>query len=135
KRNAAPPTVAERVSRMIMSGLGLLALVSVTSFVARNIVSMPLIWVVPLAIYLMTFVMAFGRGRYQGWPVAAPSLILGLAMVDSYQNQAWISMIWSLPVFMAGVFFLCLYLQGGWGLCSGDPCRGPAPSCGCEVRL
>lgn len=126
KRNAAPPTVAERVSRMIMSGLGSLALVSVTSFVARNIVSMPLIWVVPLAIYLMTFVMAFGRGRYQGWPVAAPALILGLAMVDSYQNQAWISMIWSLPVFMAGLFCICLYCHGELASASVDPAGGLA---------
>jgi hypothetical protein len=116
KRNAAPPTVAERVSRMIMSGLGSLALVSVTSFVARNIVSMPLIWVVPLAIYLMTFVMAFGRGRYQGWPVAAPALILGLAMVDSYQNQAWISMIWSLPVLWLGCSAYACTAMASWHL-------------------
>src|SRR5215510_2245709 len=110
--NAAPPTVAERVSWMILAGLGSLALVSVTSFVARNIVSMPLIWVVPLAIYLITFVMAFGRGRYQGWPIAGPALILGLIMADSYQNEAWISFMWSLPVFMAGLFCICLYCHG-----------------------
>jgi hypothetical protein len=119
--NAAPPTVAERVSWMILAGLGSLALVSVTSFVARNIVSMPLIWVVPLAIYLITFVMAFGRGRYQGWPVAAPALILGLVMADSYQNEAWISMMWSLPVFMAGLFCICLYCHGELAASKPDP--------------
>ena len=121
KRTAAPPTVAERVSWMILSGLGSLALVSVTSFVARNIVSMPLIWVVPLAIYLITFVMAFGGGRYQGWPVAAPALILGLVMADSYQNEAWISMMWSLPVFMAGLFCICLYCHGELAASKPDP--------------
>jgi hypothetical protein len=105
--NAAPPTMAERVSWMILAGLGSLALVSVTSFVARNIVSMPLIWVVPLAIYLITFVMAFGRGRYQGWPIAGPALIFGLVMAGGYQYEAWISLEWSLPVFMAGLFCIC----------------------------
>jgi hypothetical protein len=110
--NEAPPTTAQRVSWTILSGLGSLVLVSVTSFVARNIVSMPLIWVVPLAIYLITFVMAFGRGRYQGWPIAGPALILGLIMADSYQNEAWISLTWSLPVFMAGLFCICLYCHG-----------------------
>jgi hypothetical protein len=118
---AASPTVAERVSWMILSGLGSLALVSVTSFVARNIVSMPLIWVVPLAIYLITFVMAFGRGRYQGWPIAGPALILGLVMADSYQNEAWISMMWSLPVFMAGLFCICLYCHGELAASKPDP--------------
>jgi hypothetical protein len=119
--NAAPPTTAERISWMILAGLGSLALVSVTSFVARNIVSMPLIWVVPLAIYLMTFIMAFGRGRYQGWPIAGPALIFGLVMAGSYQYEAWISLEWSLPVFMAGLFCICLYCHGELAASKPDP--------------
>ena len=119
--DAALPTVAQQVAWVILSALGSLALVSVTSFVARNIASMPLIWVVPLAIYLITFVLAFGRGQYRGWPIAGPALILGLLMAASYQNEVWISPLWSLPIFMAGLFCVCLYCHGELAASKPDP--------------
>src|SRR4051812_11631397 len=48
---------------LALSALGSLALVSTTSFIAQNVASMPLIWVLPLAIYLVTFIVAFADWR------------------------------------------------------------------------
>src|SRR3954447_10594569 len=45
--NITVPTVAQRALWVTLSALGSLTLISVTSFVAQNIASMPLIWVVP----------------------------------------------------------------------------------------
>ena len=40
-------------------------------------------------------------------------MILSLIMVASYQSEAWITQFyWSLPVFMAGLFCVCLYCHG-----------------------
>lgn len=39
-------------------------MLGVTSFVTNNIASVPLLWIVPLALYLLTFVIAFSRRQF-----------------------------------------------------------------------
>lgn len=51
---------------------------AVTAFIATDLVSAPLLWVAPLAIYLMSFIVAFSPrgGRLVRWAVvAAPAMI------------------------------------------------------------
>lgn len=110
---AAAPTAARRGLWIVLSALGSLALVSVTAFVAQSIASMPLIWVAPLALYLITFIIAFGGREYAGTGTILAALTLSLSMVASYKNADFISDFqFSLPLFMAGLFFICLYCHG-----------------------
>jgi predicted methyltransferase len=58
----------------IPSGL----LSAVTTFIATDLVSAPLLWVVPLSLYLLSFIIAFSPrgGRWVGWAaVAAPAMV------------------------------------------------------------
>ncbi|MEA2613161.1 MAG: hypothetical protein QOI52_1120, partial [Chloroflexota bacterium] len=58
----------------IPSGL----LSAVTTFIATDLVSAPLLWVVPLSLYLLSFIIAFSPrgGRLVGWAaVAAPAMV------------------------------------------------------------
>ena len=63
---AAAPDVAPRLSAMTRARWVLLAFVpssltiGVTTFISTDLVTMPLLWVVPLSIYLLTFVVTFG---------------------------------------------------------------------------
>ncbi len=119
-----PPSASQRGLWIILSALGSLALISVTAFVAQNIASMPLIWVAPLALYLITFIMAFGARSYTGWGVAGPTLALSLAMIATYQNMDFIAEFqFSLPIFMAGLFFVCLYCHGQLAATKPHPSR------------
>jgi hypothetical protein len=45
-------------------------MLAVTSYVSTDIASVPLLWIVPLALYLLTFAMAFGR-RSDAWAAVA----------------------------------------------------------------
>ncbi|HEV8490644.1 MAG TPA: hypothetical protein VGR76_00185, partial [Candidatus Angelobacter sp.] len=53
-------------------------LVSVTNHMSQNVAPIPLLWVLPLALYLLTFIFAFESDRiYQRWlfiPLLAPAL-------------------------------------------------------------
>ncbi|MGH7712300.1 MAG: spermidine synthase [Gemmatimonadaceae bacterium] len=75
---AAPlPLEADRVRNAVwLKVIGLTAvpsslLLGVTSYVLTDIASVPLFWIVPLALYLTTFIVAFGQRR------RPPSLLLG----------------------------------------------------------
>ncbi|MBS1819321.1 MAG: fused MFS/spermidine synthase [Acidobacteria bacterium] len=60
-------------------------LMSVTTFISTDVASMPLLWVVPLALYLLTFVLAFAERRLVsmrviGWLFPA-AVVLTVALV------------------------------------------------------
>ena len=118
------PTPSLRLLWIALSALGSLALISVTAFIAQNIASMPLIWVAPLAVYLVTFILAFSGRDYSGPGVKLAALALSLAMVASYRTIEFIEEFqYSLPVFMAGLFFVCLYCHGELAATKPHPSR------------
>jgi len=54
-------------------------MVANTSFLTENIAPIPLLWVAPLALYLLSFILAFeGRGWYRRW-LYLPLLVVSLA--------------------------------------------------------
>ena len=71
---------------LLLSALGSVLLLSITTHITQNIASIPFLWVLPLAIYLLTFILCFdGSGWYWRWvyPLLAAAfavtLIIGLS--------------------------------------------------------
>ena len=59
--DAAPLTTARRLRWIALAFVPSSLLLAVTSHISTDIAAVPLLWVVPLALYLLTFVLAFGR--------------------------------------------------------------------------
>lgn len=59
--SAAPPTWRDLLFWLGLSAAPSMFLVAVTNVIALDVGSMPLVWVVPLALYLLSFVLVFGR--------------------------------------------------------------------------
>lgn len=51
-------------------------MLGVTSYLSTDIASVPLLWIVPLALYLITFIIAFGRGSVTATSIARRALPL-----------------------------------------------------------
>lgn len=71
-------------------------MLGVTAHLSTDIAAIPLMWVVPLAIYLATFVVAFARSSrevHPGWPIAS-------AVTAVVATLVWMSAS-SLPVWLA----------------------------------
>jgi SAM-dependent methyltransferase/MFS family permease len=111
---AAPPIAADYVRWLALSAAGSVMLLAVTNHLTQNVASVPLLWLVPLTLYLATFIIAFeGKGRYQPrfwWPVVLIALIaMAWLVVDTdYHYQLALQ----LGVFLPGLFFACLFCHG-----------------------
>jgi SAM-dependent methyltransferase len=80
-------------------------LLGVTTYITTDIAAVPLLWVLPLAIYLLSFILAFGY-----WPprlhraVTAALLPLTLLvvffMVSGFRQRIWITVIWHLALLL-----------------------------------
>ncbi len=72
------PLAGDYVSWLALSTLGSVMLLAATSHITQNIASVPFLWVVPLTLYLLTFVLAFegrgGRGWYERKWMVLPTL-------------------------------------------------------------
>ena len=94
RRRRAPPPTARRILHWIAlaavpSGL----MLSTTTHLTTDIVAMPLLWVLPLGLYLLSFVVAFADAARPGRFITmlAPLVILiagGLAFSDGAQQPA-----------------------------------------------
>ena len=89
-------------------------LVSVTNHMSENVAPIPLLWVLPLALYLLTFIFAFESDRlYIRWlfiPLLIPSLG-GMAYLI-YASDGNFDIKWSIPGFAAGLFVCCMFCHG-----------------------
>ena len=109
-----PPTWSRRVNRILLSAMGSFMLLATTNHMTQNIASIPLLWVLPLALYLLTFILCFeGRGWYHRYVFFIPVLAALAAMV--YVNSDLTMLLdlkVALPVFAAGLFAVCMFCHG-----------------------
>jgi spermidine synthase len=80
---------------LLLSAIPSALLVSVTSYLTTDIAAVPLLWVLPLALYLLSFVLAFARRQFVSRRVLAAvlpilALILLLAMLIDATEPIWL---------------------------------------------
>src|SRR6266571_2579607 len=74
-------------------------LIGSTTYITSDIAAVPLLWVMPLAIYLLTFILAFGR-----WParlhrtvvagMVPVVLVVFFLMLSGFKQRIWITVLW-----------------------------------------
>lgn len=89
-------------------------LLAVTNHLSRNIAAIPFLWVLPLSLYLLSFILCFeGHGWYRRgiflrlWAVGLASMTYALS--PDYAN-AGLSLL--IPLYSAGLFLCCMVCHG-----------------------
>jgi spermidine synthase len=118
---AVPPTT--RALWVALAACASLLLAATTTHISQNVAAVPLVWVVPLVAYLLSFVVAFAT---RTWPPRW--LVVGLAIAGLlgsglllYGGIFDISILSAAAAYCVGLFVLCLFLHSELYL------RRPAP--------
>jgi hypothetical protein len=96
EQGGPPPSARDYALWLTLSAAGSVMLLAVTNHITQNVASIPLLWVAPLTIYLVTFILAFeGRALYrpEHWWTVVPIWIGGMCwlLVDKdYQFDLWL---------------------------------------------
>jgi len=120
---SAPPTLSRQLLWCALAATSSAMLLAVTSHITQNVAAVPLLWIVPLSLYLITFIVCFdGEGWYRreiflamlaaalgvmGWTLADPKLAHVLAI--------------QIDVFCAGFFIACMFCHGELVTCKPAP--------------
>jgi hypothetical protein len=89
-------------------------LLAVTNHLTQNIPSIPLLWLVPLAIYLATFILCFESGRWykRDAYLAALAWVLCVMAWMFADRELEFKLNWQVPAFAVGLFVSCMFCHG-----------------------
>lgn len=111
---AQRPGFGQMVLWVALAACASTLLVSVTNHLSQNVAPIPLLWVVPLAIYLLTFILSFESDRiYQRWlflPLLVP--VLGGMAYMIFADSGNLQIKRLIPGFALALFICCLMCHG-----------------------
>jgi len=114
---ATAPHARDYLLWLAFSVLASVMLLASTSHITQNIASVPFLWVLPLSLYLLTFVIAFegrgGRGWYEQnwWLFITLLLIVGMAAgLSAARGVMDVGL--AVPLYTLGMFMAVLFCNG-----------------------
>jgi SAM-dependent methyltransferase len=115
------PPRTRQLSWVGLAALGSFLLVGVTNHLTRDVAAIPLLWVLPLAVYLLTFIASFQESRWLTRPVlvgvglGALALYGGFALYVSWPGgdaDNTLPIGWQILILSAVLGCACLYCHG-----------------------
>lgn len=98
---------------MVLPACASVLLLAITNRLSQDIAPVPLLWVVPLSIYLLTFILAFDSPRWYARRLFAH--LLPLALVGATWIMLWeqqVALVWQILVYCAILFIFAMSCHG-----------------------
>ncbi|HEX2722705.1 MAG TPA: fused MFS/spermidine synthase [Gemmatimonadaceae bacterium] len=111
--SSASPTIGDRIQWLALAFVPSSLLLGVTTYISTDVAAVPLLWVVPLALYLITFIIVFGRSG--GEPGRAIGLLHAALLASVILVMFWgrgISLRTRILLHLAVFFTTALVLHG-----------------------
>ncbi|MDB5799206.1 MAG: hypothetical protein JWL63_145 [Rhodocyclales bacterium] len=107
------PTIRDYLLWLTPAAMGSWLLLAITNHITQNVAAIPFLWLLPLTLYLLTFVLCFESDRWYRRKVFLPvaAVLLGLCaygLQDSIGTDIWTA----IPLYAIGLFFFCMFLHG-----------------------
>jgi len=121
QRNApaeSAPTWSHRLLWLFLPGLASMMLLATTNHVCQDVAVIPFLWVMPLSLYLLTFIICFDHERWYKRRLVALGAIVTLCLVTAVDQlittgaHMSFSFTVELTLYFAALFFLCTVCHG-----------------------
>jgi hypothetical protein len=122
--HAAPSSTADPASRTPHWGTRLLwvalaacasiLFLSTTSYLTQDVAAMPFLWILPLSIYLLSFIICFETPRLYWRPVCMPLLLVALGAVyyALYWRESSLMVLPAIALCGGALFIFCMFCHG-----------------------
>lgn len=109
-------SAADRILWLLLSACGVVLLLAVTNRMSQDVAVIPLLWILPLTLYLLSFIITFGQPRLYSRP------LWGSVMLGSFSAVVWllhqdygrdeVSIFWQIAIYSLVVFSACMVCHG-----------------------
>jgi hypothetical protein len=99
---------------LLLSAVGSMMLVSTTNQLTQNVAAVPFLWILPLAVYLLSFIICFESPRWyqRGIFLRLLAIALGSLAYALYDVQVSVAIVVAIPLFTIGLFIVCMFCHG-----------------------
>jgi hypothetical protein len=107
----------ERLLTLALAACGSVVLLASTNQICRDIASIPFLWVLPLSLYLISFILCFDHPRWYNRRVWGPVLLLSLSAVvyllhQDYDPDVEMNLYVQIFIYSAALFACCMACHG-----------------------
>ncbi len=122
---AVPPSIWLRCLWVALPAVASVLLLATTNHLCQDVAVIPFLWVLPLALYLLTFIICFERARWYVRPLLAPLAMLALFAAgthESLKEVAWLHLNLT-PGFQQEIALISAAMFLGCMVCHGELVR------------
>ena len=102
----------DRVLWLLLAACGSVMLLATTSQMTQDVAVVPFLWVLPLALYLITFIICFDHARWYDRRVWSPVMALALTAVVYMFVMENLTLVQLIVVYAIMVFAACMVCHG-----------------------
>lgn len=113
-REAPPPGPLMHIIWLSLAACASALLLAVTNHMCQDVASIPFLWILPLSLYLLTFILCFDADGWYRRNVFLVLLVASLGGMALLINPSWSrpAMKYLIPLFAAGFFTACMFCHG-----------------------
>ncbi len=108
-----PPRAATRALWIALAACASILLLATTNQISQEVAVIPFLWVLPLAIYLLTFILCFESDRWYSRAIFTIALFIVSALYAVvFAQGAAFNLVWQIAVYSALLFVCCMICHG-----------------------
>jgi len=104
---------------LAFSAMGSVMLLAVTNHITQNVASVPFLWILPLSLYLVSFILAFDHPRWYVRPLFIGLAVLAVPAMAYFVPSLRLAL--AMPVYLGGLFVACMFCHGELARARPDP--------------
>ena len=97
---------------LLLPACASVVLLATTNQLTQDVASIPLLWVMPLSLYLLTFIVCFGDDRAYKPLRDVPLLAAGLGVGAYLLGAITMALLWQILLYAGSLFIACFALHG-----------------------
>jgi len=111
--SAVPPRAGQRFLWLGLTACSSVMLLATTSMMSQDLAVVPLLWILPLALYLLSFVICFQYERLYWRPLFIGALVLSITWTVSVMSgSVYVPLRWQILSYSLTLFVACMVCHG-----------------------
>ncbi len=106
----APPAASRQLIWLSLAAMATFLLLAVTTHITQNVASLPFLWILPLSLYLATFILCFDHPRWYRREVFLLLAAILLPLMAWYSHSLDLKLV--IPMYLGGLFVCCMFCHG-----------------------
>jgi len=108
--DAVKPGIGQQLVWLTLAAMASFLLLAVTNHICQNVASLPFLWILPLTLYLATFIFCFDHSRWYRRNVFLLLAAILLPVMAWYSDSLDLKLV--IPMYLAGLFICCMFCHG-----------------------